>query len=73
MTDSPFEYRTAHGMLDSIVRGERRDDSVRAVRRYFERPTARNGQIRFTGRRFKRFEGGGDRPRAPECSAVVPV
>jgi hypothetical protein len=73
VTDSLFEYRTAHGMLDSIVRGERRDDSVRAIRRYFERPSTRNGQIGFTGRRFERFEGGGDRPEIRDVIAPADV
>jgi Family of unknown function (DUF6308) len=51
----------AHDKLDSIVRGGLRDDAVRAIRCYFEEPTKANGRAGFTGRRFERFEGGGDR------------
>jgi len=62
MTDPRSGDQVAHKKLDSIVRGELRDDAVHAIRRYFEEPTAQNGRIGFTGRRFERFEGGGDRP-----------
>jgi hypothetical protein len=54
-------YQVAHAKLDSIVCGELRDHAVRAIRRYFEEPSALNGRIGFTGRRFERFERGGDR------------
>jgi hypothetical protein len=62
MTDPRSSDQVAHDKLDSIVRGKLRDDAVRAIRLYFEEPTAQNGRIGFTGRRFERFEGGGDRP-----------
>lgn len=62
MTDSLSGYEAAHAKLDSIVRGELCDEAVHAIRKYFEQPNAHNGRIGFTGRRFERFEGGGDRP-----------
>jgi Family of unknown function (DUF6308) len=61
----------AHSKLDSIVRGRLRDDAVRAIRCYFEEPAAANGRTGFTGRRFERFEGGGD--RADIRDVITPV
>ena len=73
MTDTRSSYHVAHCNLDSIIRGELRNDAVRAIRRYFEEPTAQNGRLGFTGRRFERFEGGGDRPEIRDVIAPADV
>jgi hypothetical protein len=49
------DYAHQHHVLDACVRGEHREESLAALRRYF-------GQRRYTGRWFERFAGGGDGP-----------
>lgn len=73
MANSHSACTAAHAKLDSIVRGELRADSVRAIRRSFEQPTAENGRIGYTGRRFERFEGGGDRPQTRDVITSADV
>ncbi|WIY05652.1 DUF6308 family protein [Amycolatopsis mongoliensis] len=48
-----IDYAHQHDLLDRCVRGTHRDESLAALRRYFER---------YTGRWFERFAGGGDDP-----------
>jgi hypothetical protein len=47
------EYDTAHRLFDRVVVGDLREQAVLDLRRYFKY---------FSGRRFERFDGGGDRP-----------
>jgi hypothetical protein len=54
MTDYPLQ----HHVLDECVRGAHREESLAALRRYFDQRSA----ARYTGRWFERFAGGGDRP-----------
>ncbi|MEU0792423.1 DUF6308 family protein [Amycolatopsis sp. NPDC005961] len=49
------DYAHQHHVLDECVRGEHREESLTALRRYFD-------QRRYTGRWFERFAGGGDGP-----------
>lgn len=49
------DYAHQHHLLDDCVRGAGRDESLSALRRYFD-------QRRYTGRWFERFAGGGDHP-----------
>ncbi|MCR6487325.1 DUF6308 family protein [Amycolatopsis sp. OK19-0408] len=53
------DYAHQHHLLDDCVRGAGREESLSALRRYFDqqRTTAR-----YTGRWFERFAGGGDHP-----------
>jgi hypothetical protein len=51
-------YAHQHHLLDECVRGAHRDESVTALRRYFDQ----HSPARYTGRWFERFAGGGDRP-----------
>ncbi|MEV6648652.1 DUF6308 family protein [Amycolatopsis sp. NPDC051371] len=50
-----IDYAHQHHVLDECVRGEHREESLSALRRYFD-------QRRYTGRWFERFAGGGDGP-----------
>ncbi|MEV7039100.1 DUF6308 family protein [Amycolatopsis sp. NPDC051061] len=53
-----IDYAHQHHVLDECVRGEHREESLAALRRYFDQRSA----ARYTGRWFERFAGGGDRP-----------
>lgn len=61
-----IDYAHQHHVLDECVRGEHREESVAALRRYF-------GQRRYTGRWFERFAGGGDGPSVADTVTEADV
>ncbi|HWC84720.1 MAG TPA: DUF6308 family protein, partial [Pseudonocardiaceae bacterium] len=60
MTNS---YQAQHAVLDALVQdGPERAQAVTALRTYFHEPAADQHELAtFTGRRFERLDGGGDR------------
>jgi hypothetical protein len=62
-------YQPQHRLLDRYVRGDQRSLAVQALRRYF-REDGTPGDL-FEGRRFERFDGGGDNESI--CDRITPA
>jgi hypothetical protein len=65
------QYEKQHQPLDDCLQGGRRDQSLAALRQYFN--DAGEPETLYTGRRFERFGGSGDSPDDPNRFTAADV